>query len=185
MNNRYDFSNAMYQISGEGYPGKYIWTPDGTKFFKTQEELDAHIARTAMAIDPPRYLKPGTLMARNLGSDFKKLVPLVGIGLAVYSARAEAAEGDYLNAAVDVAGIIPTPLTEAPGIGRAIGDAIGFATDAVPAVWTWWTTPTSHVDQELAKIRMQEEDPEMYEDLQAGKLEWNGNEYVYSQPDRP
>jgi hypothetical protein len=185
MNNRYDFANAMSQISGEGIPGKYIWTPDGTKFFKTQEELDAYIARAAMKIDPPRYLKPGALMARNLGADFKKIIPIVGIGLAVYSARAEAAEGDYLNAGVDIVGIIPTPLTEAPSIGRAIGDAIGFVTDAVPAAWAWWTTPTSHVDQELAKIRMQDEDPGMYQDLLAGKLEWNGNEYVYDQPDRP
>jgi RHS repeat-associated protein len=116
-------------------------------------------------------------LAEVAGSGIKKLAPGVGLGLGLASAKANADDGAYVSAGLDLFGLIPGP-----------GDLADFGRTLIEGAWVL-AKPREDPDgvmKELAALIMQQEDPETYEDYKAGLMEWNGNGWVYANgPERP
>jgi RHS repeat-associated protein len=68
--------------------------------------------------------KGGKTILKKLGTAAIKVVPLVGIGAGFYSAKAEAAQGNYGTAALEGIGLIPVvgDVVDAARLGVAVGE---------------------------------------------------------------
>ncbi|AGL03143.1 SpvB/TcaC N-terminal domain-containing protein [Desulfoscipio gibsoniae] len=69
--------------------------------------------------------KGGKTALKKIGKKALKVVPFVGIGAGLYSAKAEAAQGNYGTAALEVVGLVPVAgdVVDAGRLGVAIGEA--------------------------------------------------------------
>lgn len=70
--------------------------------------------------------KGGKTILQKLGTKALKVIPFVGIGAGLYSAKAEAAQGNYGTATLEVIGLVPVvgDVVDAARLGVAIGEAI-------------------------------------------------------------
>jgi hypothetical protein len=66
----------------------------------------------------------GKTILKKLGTKALKVIPFVGIGSGLYSAEAEASQGNYGNATLDAVGLVPVvgDVVDAARLGVAVGE---------------------------------------------------------------
>jgi RHS repeat-associated protein len=116
-------------------------------------------------------------LAEVAGKGAKRLAPGASLGLGLASAKANAAEGAYVSAGLDLFGLVP-----------GIGDLADFGRTLIEGALVL-AEPREDPDgvaKELAVLIMKDEDPASYENYKAGLMEWNGNRWIIANgPERP
>jgi hypothetical protein len=104
---------------------------DETKALDKSEAVQAYRAgktskETKLAKAGSQALESGgKTVLKKLGTKALKVIPFVGMGAGLYSAKAEAAQGNYGTAALEGVGLIPVvgDVVDAARLGVAIGEA--------------------------------------------------------------
>lgn len=173
-----DFSWAVSQITG-GDPVKHFYqTPDEMRFFRDTASFEQFLQENKISVDPPR-MSPGSRFLAVSGGAAKRLAPLVSIYFGIKSAEAHAAEGQSAEAGVDLFGTFGGPFGEAADLGRTIGEFVSLGREVLGEAEAARTS--NNILKEIRRLEMQESNPEMYRDLDAGLMTWNGDEWVYAE----
>jgi RHS repeat-associated protein len=116
-------------------------------------------------------------LAKVFRREIAEVLPIVGLPIALYAANSHYSKDEYSLAVLTLVEEIPSPLTVAMGVGHGIADVGSALVEAVPEWWHWYTTPTSTVDFEIARLQLQENDPEAYELYENGLLRYENGQW--------